>query len=382
MVIGKVKRILRLGNCERAPVEWLSPERIPAGKLIVIDGDPDRGKSLVTLDVAARLTTGRAVFDGPAFREPISVVLVGSEDGIRDTVLPRLSAAGADVNRVIAFVGKTEDGIGDSPPLFPDDCDLLRETLQESGARLVIVDPLMAFVRAGGGSGPQIRRALEPLARLADQTGAAIILVRHLSKGGRGQQAIYRGIGSIAIIGTARMAYLVGPHPKDSELRVLACSKNNLATFPPSLSFRVTANAAGDPVVTWADAVDVPADDLVLAPARPDGEALRQARGFLENILREAPCRADEALRRALAAGFSLRTIERAKADMPIESRLTITRDKRHWVWHLRDFSEPDDSLSWSEKEEKRLEQAQKESDDLLAHLRARYGEKPIVSRQ
>src|SRR5262249_38083782 len=153
-------------------------------------------------------------------------VLVGTEDGIRDTVRPRLEAAGADLDRVVALTGKSVDGGSDCPPIFPEDCDLLRETLEETEARMVLIDPLRAFL--GGGSGQAIARGLDRIGRVAEHTRANVTLVRHLNKGGRGQQAIYRGNHSIHIIGAARTAFLVGPHPTDEGVRVLACTKNNL----------------------------------------------------------------------------------------------------------------------------------------------------------
>ena len=100
----------------------------------------------MTLDLASRLTTTRSLPDGFTPPEPLSVVLVGSEDGIRDTVLPRLRAAGADLRRVHVFAGRARGGVWSGFPTFPEDCDLLSEILRDTAARLVIVDPLMAFL--------------------------------------------------------------------------------------------------------------------------------------------------------------------------------------------------------------------------------------------
>src|SRR5207248_3851151 len=143
-------------------------------------------------------------------------------------------------------------------PIFPEDCDLLRQTLEETEARLVLIDPLRAFL--SGGSGQAVARGLDRIAQVAEETRANVTLVRHLNKGGRGQQAIYRGNHSIHIIGAARTAFLVGPHPVDEGVRVLACTKNNLVQAPPSLGFRIVSNAHGIPVIQWIGPVDVSSD--------------------------------------------------------------------------------------------------------------------------
>src|SRR5262249_56742993 len=117
-------------------------------------------------------------------------------------------------------------------------------TVRDTGARLVIIDPLMAFLnpRLSSLNDQLVRLALGPLAQLAAELRLAILLVRHLTKVARGDRALYRGSGSIAIIGAARMAYLVGTSPADEDLHILACTKSNLVTPPPSLGFRIAAN--------------------------------------------------------------------------------------------------------------------------------------------
>src|SRR5262249_20357670 len=119
MPAKKEKLVWCLDNLEEQPIDWLWPGRLPAAKLTLIDGDPSQGKSLLTLDLASRLTTARPFPDGFAPPQPSSVVLVGSEDGIRDTVLPRLRAAGADLRRVHVFAGRACAGAWSGLPTFP-----------------------------------------------------------------------------------------------------------------------------------------------------------------------------------------------------------------------------------------------------------------------
>jgi hypothetical protein len=369
-MLTKVKRSFRASQCKPQLLEWLNPGRIPAGKLMLIDGDPNLGKSLVTLDIAARLTTGRPLFDGPHWRQPASVVLVGSEDGIQDTVLPRLTAAGADLDRVTFFTGKSVNGGSDCPPVFPDDCDLLLEILHETNAVMAVIDPLMAYLRAV--NGPAIRDALDGLSKVADKTRAVIPMVRHLNKGGRGQQAIFRGKGSIDIIGAARIGFLVGPHPTDEDVRLFACNKLNLGTPPPTLGFRIVPNKDGVPVVSWMGEMDISANDITLAPVRVDGQAVRNARDFLAKLLRRGTISAEEAKRRCLEAGISRRTLDRAKRELPIDSVLTNTDTGQRWYWTLT--TKDGDALSAPERRKRAIAEAQRQSDEHMARLCEQYG--------
>jgi hypothetical protein len=378
---GPTKRVVTLCNFEAEAVDWLWPGRIAAGKLTLIDGDPDQGKSLLTLDLGARLTTASPLPDGTQVAQPMSVVLVGSQDGIRDTILPRLRAAGADLSRVHAFIGMSQDGI-EVPPLFPAQVGLLGETLVETGSRLVVIDPLLEVLGAGSINGPAVQAALTPLASLAARTRAAVIMVRHLSKAGRGQKALYRGGGSIAIIGAARTAFLVGSHPDDDQLRVLACTRNALCEFPPALGFRVAVNERNEPVLTWSGPVDLSADQLVLASAPPGGEALRQAQAFLEECLRAGPRPSGAVYREAQAMGIARRTLERAKSDSEVKSKWENSGGERHWCWELKASAGNENSLSWPEDQKRALEQAQKESDEFMAKLREKFGNKRVDSSQ
>ena len=373
MRAARKKQVFCLCDCEPQPREWLWPGRVAAGKLTLIDGDPSQGKSLLTLDLVARLTTARAMPDGPGPVQPLSAVLIGTEDGLGDTIRPRLQAAGADLTRVHSFVVHPDEG-GRRPPIFPEDSDLLRETLLETGARVVVIDPL-AGVLGGGLSGFHVRRSLAPLAAIAEETHAAIIMVRHLTKGGKGQRAIYRGTGAIDLIGCARTAFLVGSLPQDDSLRVLACTKINVAEPPLALGFRIEPSESGESRITWTGEVDASADDLVLPLGRPHGQAVDQARSFLEDMLRAGPQPAEEIFRRGQEAGLSRRTLERTKADMEIQSE--YNRDQgRQWLWRLSKAAPAEEALDWPERHKREMERAQKESDEFMARIRAKYGNK------
>jgi RecA-family ATPase len=217
-----------LSEVEPERVEWLWPRRIPSGKITVLDGDPDNGKTVLTVDLAARVTAGLDLPDDTP-TEAAGAVIVSAEDGAADTIRPRFDAADGDPTRACL--------LGDEEPLaIPGDIPRLERAVRQVEAALVVIDPIMAFLSGDVNSnGDQdVRRALTPLKQMAERTGAAIVLVRHLNKT-PGGNPLYRGGGSIGLIGAARSELVVGRHPDDDELRVLAGQKNNLS-LPPKAS--------------------------------------------------------------------------------------------------------------------------------------------------
>src|SRR5262249_21670952 len=177
-------KIIRLSDVIEKPVEWLWPGRLPLGRLCLLDGDPDRGKSLLALDLAARLSACRTMPDGYLPPEPCSVLILAREDEVDDTIVPRLRAAGADLTRIHFLDSRLEPDGTQLPIGFPRDCDLLRDALAQTDARLVIVDPLLAYLDAhvSALNVHMVRSALDPLAQVAQEKRATMKLVRHLTK--------------------------------------------------------------------------------------------------------------------------------------------------------------------------------------------------------
>jgi hypothetical protein len=328
--------LCRLSELTPQCIDWVWPGYLAAGKLTLIDGDPSQGKSLLALDLAARLTTGREWPDGQNTSAPQPVILFAGEDGIQDTVQPRLRAAGADLSFIHILGTPSAPGGSGCTPRFPDDCDLVRDMLRDTRSRLLIVDPLFAFLGRGRSAGNDalIREVLTPLARIAEETRAAVLMTRHLTKR-LGKHAIYHGSGSIALIGMARAAFLVANAPEDGHLRVLACTKNNLASPPPSLGYRIAATADGQPRLTWTGRFEVTADDLVSNAHYSRGDALADAVGFVEQLLRGGSCNTDEAYRQASAAGIAERTLRRAKNQLGVILEQEWVDGKRVWHWRL-----------------------------------------------
>lgn len=317
---ASLPRTLIVGSLAKVTAEevrWLWPGRIPLGKLTMLDGDPGLGKSLMTLDLAARVSTGKPMpretvpADGPS-----AVVILTAEDGLRDTVRPRLDALGADVSMVHAVVGVRAEGV-DASVTFPVDLSALGVTVTELDAKLVVIDPFMAFIGDGVNTriDHDVRRLLAPLARLAETTGAAVLVVRHLNKSLVGS-ALYRGGGSIAFIGAARAGLLVARDPDDPEKRVLAVTKMNLAPEPPSLSFTIEGTENGAPRVRWLGETQHRANDLVSVSGDEDvRQEAQDLRAFIREMVETASRTQKDAVAAIRAAGFDAaeRTIRRAR---------------------------------------------------------------------
>ncbi len=326
---------IRLSDVQPERVSWLWPGRIPAGKLVTLDGDPSLGKSTLSLAFAAIVTTGGTWPDHSPCNYPGDVILLSAEDGLADTVRPRLDAAGADVTRVHAVQGVTlPDGTLRPPTLA--DVDELHRLVTETRARLLVVDVLMAYLPSGTDShkDQDIRRVLSRLSSLADTTGCTVLLLRHLNKA-KGGDPMYRGGGSIGIVGAVRAGMLVAKDPDDEEIRVLACTKSNLGPEPEALTYRLTdANAHGVARVEWIGTSTHDARAL-LADQGDDGD--RDDRQAVETWLRDLlednglALPANEVYKHAGAAGFSRDQAKRAKSRLGIKA----VKGATNWAWQL-----------------------------------------------
>jgi hypothetical protein len=273
-------------------VSWAWEDRIPLGMVTLLVGIPGQGKSTLTVDIAARASRGD--LRGDLFGIPTTVAIATAEDAIPQVVVPRLIAAGADLERV-RIIQVNRDGIAGGLSLPGDIAELGRRII-EAGARLVIIDPLVAHI---GGSintwkDQDVRRVLAPLAKLAGDAGAAIVGVMHLNKSQTGDVLNKVG-GSVGFGAAARSVLFFAPDPDEVEgyTRILAHAKSNVGPLAPALRFRVEGrevDADGRSIATsgiaWCGAAgSVTAADLVREPGTP---AERQARHQSEDAVDEA----------------------------------------------------------------------------------------------
>src|SRR5215207_3007837 len=343
-----------LSDVEPEQVDWLWLGRMPKGKLTVLDGDPGLGKSAATVDLAARVSAGLNLPDDTPC-EAAGAVICSAEDGLADTIRPRLDAAGGDPSKVLALATvPIQDTEGERLLSIPEDLPIIRRGIERVDARLVIVDPLMAFLSGNVNShrDQDVRRALAPLTALAEDTGAAVVVVRHLNKTAGGN-ALYRGGGSIGIIGAARCALLVAKHPEDENLQVLASVKSNLGPPASSLAFALNEAANGAVRVEWKGATSFTAATLLAAPVDPEERStLDEAKEFLRDALEDGPRWSKAVTKEAREADIREITLKRAKRELGVRSE-----------------KEADGSWSWRLPESKGIKAGQAPKDDPLDPL-------------
>jgi hypothetical protein len=228
------------------------------------------------------------------------------------------------LTRVEVLTDVREQDAPPRPPELPADLDRLEAVVKDRAAALVVVDPLMAFLAGAVDAhrDQDMRRALAPLAAMATRTGAAVVVVRHMNKG-TASNPLYRGGGSIGIIGAARAGLLAAFDPDDDGRRVLAMTKSNLAAMPEALAYRlVTDGLRGVAKVVWDGTTGHTATDLLRAPARDDGDqeapVKEAAEAFLADLLAEGPVPTRQVQAEAREAGMAWRTVERAKASLSV----------------------------------------------------------------
>ena len=320
--------LVPLDTVQPEELAWLWPGRIPRGKIVTLDGDPSVGKSTLAVDIAARVTTGEQWPDG-ADGEKGHVLILSAEDGLADTIRPRLDAAGGDPARVHALtaIRALDDNgkVHERPPTLAD-VDQIRSAILRTGAVLVVIDVLMAFLpgKIDSHKDQDIRAVLSRLTKIGEETGAAFLLLRHLNKGGSGSP-MYRGGGSIGIVGAARAGYLVARDPDDPETRVLACIKSNLARESDSLSYRLESTPGSHVAqVVWTGASAHDAAGLLRFPLDGDedgGDARSVAEKWLTEYFVEhgGAVKAADVLKAAKADDIAERTLRRARDRMRVQ---------------------------------------------------------------
>ncbi len=329
----------RMSAIEPETLEWLWAGYIPLGAITMLEGDPGLGKSMLTLNLAGIVTGKRKWLpDGTPTEVDGGVVVISLEDHLAATIRPRLDAVkGADLDRIIPL-----DTVPDDKGLLrqiaiPNDLPLIERAIREVDAKLLILDPLAAILDAGHNinSDQDVRRALAPLAEMAGRTGCAAVVLRHLGKES-GRSAIYRGAGSIGVIGAARAGLLVAKSPDDPEHeRIFSQTKSNLGTPKSSLSYRIEEADNGVGYVVWGGTSIYGADQLV---SQSVDESPRQAEAadFLRDLLADGPVYAKQVQEDAKAMGIASRTLDRAKR------RLGVTAIREgglgptgKWQWSL-----------------------------------------------
>ncbi|MBI3104107.1 MAG: AAA family ATPase [Candidatus Rokubacteria bacterium] len=336
--------LIRLSEVAPESVSWLWPGRLAEGKLTLLAGDPGLGKSFITLDVASRISIGREWPDGGEAPRG-DTILLSAEDGPADTIRPRLDALGGDASKVHLLRAVRRDD-AERPFCLAADLPALERAIHETGAVLIVIDPLSAYLgKTDSYKDAEVRGLLAPLAALAEQYKVAVVVVMHLTKDSQ-RRAIHRAGGSIGFVGAARVVLAVGKDAEDEERRLLVPVKTNLSSPPAALAYRIIGRSADAASVEWEPepAAGVEADALLGPATLEDREERREADELLREQLADGERPAVEVQQAARANGISDRTLNRAKRRLGVKARHTGQPGRRQaWYWSLPD---PD----WSPK--------------------------------
>ncbi len=340
---------VRLSDVKPQLVQWLWPGRMALGKLTILGGDPGLGKSLVSLDIAARVSNGDPWPDDPFIATvPGGVVLLNAEDDPADTVRPRLDAARANCSRISCLQAiKVANGPSGRPAdrMFDLGADLnaLRQVIRMTpGCKLVVIDPISAYLGAKNShDNADIRSLLAPLAALAAEMNVAVVGVSHFNKGGG--KAVYRMMGSIAFVAAARAAFGITKDPQDEQRRLMLPIKNNIGPDAGGLAYRVgPRGGTADPMAVGIDwepePVNLTAEEAfggMNGQSQSDGVRTERddAGDWLRSYLADGPKKASEVLKEANEVGISRSTLMRAKAATKVGSEKLAFGGG--WAWKL-----------------------------------------------
>ena len=322
-LLPETVKIIRMSDVELTPVEWLWKPYLPFGKLSVLQGNPGEGKTYFAMHLAADCTNGK-LLPNMERMEPFNVIYQTAEDGLGDTVKPRLIEAGADLDRVLV--------IDDSDVQLTLSDERIEKALVENNARLVIIDPIQAYL----GSDVDMNRANEVrpifmrLGQVAQRTGCAILLIGHLNKAA-GMQSLQRGLGSIDIAAAVRSVMFIGKLKHDPTMRILTHEKSSLA--PPGVSLAFSLGDEGG--FRWFGEYDITADEM-LSGIEPQRETkTQQAKDLICTLLaRGKQVLSEDIDKAALERGIPGRTVRDAKRELgdALKSKIVEGRKKVFWM--------------------------------------------------
>lgn len=312
-------RLIKMSDVEPTKVEWLWYPYIPYGKVTIIQGDPGEGKTTLILNLAALLSKGEKLPESNEKSEPINIIYQTAEDGLSDTVKPRLIAANADDERITVIdESKSELSLTD---------ERLEQAIIETKAKLVILDPLQAYIGANVDMhrANEIRPVMKHLSEVAQRQQCAVVLIGHLNKA-IGMKSSYRGLGSIDIPASARSVLLVGRIKDNPTVRVMAQIKSSLAPEGEPIAFELNKETG----FRFIGKYDISIDDLLNGVATTS--KLEQGEKLLRDMLSDGSAIKQKQLQQqAKIRNISERTLNEAKKNVGVKS----FRSNNEWYWKL-----------------------------------------------
>jgi len=301
-------KLIKMSNVDVEDVHWIWYPYIPYGKVTIIQGDPGEGKTTFILALIALLTNGEPLPEEEVGADPINVIYQTAEDGLGDTIKPRLLSAGADCERVLVIdENETELTLSD---------ERLEQAITATGAKLIVLDPMQAYLgedvdmhRAN-----EIRPIMKRLSLLAERTGCAFVLVGHMNKMQSGKSS-YRGLGSIDFRAAARSVLVVGRVRDEPTLRIVAHDKSSLAPEGKSIAFELNPETG----FAWKGYCDTSVDEVLAG----NGSLLSktaQAENLLRDLLSDGEMASEEITAQAKEMGISNRTLKIAKQNIGVKS--------------------------------------------------------------
>ena len=318
-------KLINMDTVEVEQIEWLLYPFIPYGKVTIIQGDPGEGKTTMVLQIIAKLTRGEAILPTVSLTDdkenaevPVNVIYQTAEDGLGDTIKPRLLAAGADCSKVLV-IDDTDQ------PLTMADIRL-EEAIIQTKARMVVLDPIQGFLGAEVDMhrANEIRPLMKRIAVLAEKYHCAIILIGHMNKNSNGKSS-YRGLGSIDFQAAARSVLIVGRIKDEPEVRVVCHTKSSLAPEGKAIAFRLDKNNGFE----WIGEYDISADELLNGEGK--GQKTRKAKEFLLEILADGGMAQKKIEEEAEKLGIKKKTLRNAKMELGIDS----VKRGNQWYWML-----------------------------------------------
>lgn len=331
-----------LKDVQEEDVRWLWERYIALRKLCIVEGDPSHGKTWFVLFLVAAISQGwklpdpeTGTFNKTHEHEPANVIYMTSEDGLSDTIKPRLTMLGANHDNVYIIEGQQRDGDENIEPVSMQDLDVLRKAMEKIRPALLVFDPLQGYL------GPNVdmnqanktRPVLTGILRLAEEFNCAVVIIRHLNKQSAGK-ASYRGMGSIDFTAAARTVLLIGKDPDNEQRRVIVPTKCNISFEGVTVAFELDKENG----FSWLGKAELTAEELLYPESKDGGQDREQNRfdeaaEFLHDILADGKKLIKNVKAEAKAADIKEITLRRARESIGVKT----FKKGEDWFWMLPD---------------------------------------------